>query len=605
MKLTPYRRLLLPALFICASSLHAQEPPKIAQNLTIKAPAVENITVADPEEKKSNPTKAFGAEPSNLNRVGVQTAQTISLTLAEAIRRALENNNEIEVTRTDVRFQNTQVTALRGFYDPVFTASPNFSRSQTTGSDATNDLRLNTDLTQFIRPGGGNYQVFFNNNRIENSFGQAQASSGSVSGAGTAIYDSSLGIAYNQPLFRNRSIDSTRRQITIARRRLEQTDVDFRNRATAVITAVQQAYWDLVFALRNQQNQLANVNLARENLRQVEARINAGASAPLERAEVATELAVREGDLLFATQQVSIAENQLKQLVLRDPLSAEWSQSFTPTDNPVVSPDPVSLDAALDDAMDNRFELRRLKIEREIVANDIKFFKNQTKPQVDLNTRFSLNGLSTSGDNSGFTTNLLTSSTDVFLLNSVNQTRAELNLPPIVNPLITFPPQPSFRFGGFNRSLANIFRSDAPNFSIGLTISFPFRNRTSKANLEGARIQDERLSALTRGQEQTIIQDVRNSVQAVETTRQRVATARRARENAEIQLEGERKLYEAGRSTTFLLFQRENALTNARNAEIRAETDHNKALADLQRATSTAFEINNIQIDEPVPDIRR
>ena len=605
MKLTPYRRLLLPALFICASSLHAQEPPKIAQNLTIKAPAVENITVADPEEKKSNPTKAFGAEPSNLNRVGVQTAQTISLTLAEAIRRALENNNEIEVTRTDVRFQNTQVTALRGFYDPVFTASPNFSRSQTTGSDATNDLRLNTDLTQFIRPGGGNYQVFFNNNRIENSFGQAQASSGSVSGAGTAIYDSSLGIAYNQPLFRNRSIDSTRRQITIARRRLEQTDVDFRNRATAVITAVQQAYWDLVFALRNQQNQLANVNLARENLRQVEARINAGASAPLERAEVATELAVREGDLLFATQQVSIAENQLKQLVLRDPLSAEWSQSFTPTDNPVVSPDPVSLDAALDDAMDNRFELRRLKIEREIVANDIKFFKNQTKPQVDLNTRFSLNGLSTSGDNSGFTTNLLTSSTDVFLLNSVNQTRAELNLPPIVNPLITFPPQPSFRFGGFNRSLANIFRSDAPNFSIGLTISFPFRNRTAKANLEGARIQDERLSALTRGQEQTIIQDVRNSVQAVETTRQRVATARRARENAEIQLEGERKLYEAGRSTTFLLFQRENALTNARNAEIRAETDHNKALADLQRATSTAFEINNIQIDEPVPDIRR
>ena len=535
----------------------------------------------------------------------MQTAQTISLTLAEAIRRALENNNEIEVTRTDVRFQNTQVTALRGFYDPVFTASPNFSRSQTTGSEATNDLRLNTDLTQFIRPGGGNYQVFFNNNRIENSFGQAQASSGSVSGAGTAIYDSSLGIAYNQPLFRNRSIDSTRRQITIARRRLEQTDVDFRNRATAVITAVQQAYWDLVFALRNQQNQLANVNLARENLRQVEARINAGASAPLERAEVATELAVREGDLLFATQQVSIAENQLKQLVLRDPLSAEWSQSFTPTDNPVVSPDPVSLDAALDDAMDNRFELRRLKIEREIVANDIKFFKNQTKPQVDLNTRFSLNGLSTSGDNSGFTTNLLTSSTDVFLLNSVNQTRAELNLPPIVNPLITFPPQPSFRFGGFNRSLANIFRSDAPNFSIGLTISFPFRNRTAKANLEGARIQDERLSALTRGQEQTIIQDVRNSVQAVETTRQRVATARRARENAEIQLEGERKLYEAGRSTTFLLFQRENALTNARNAEIRAETDHNKALADLQRATSTAFEINNIQIDEPVPDIRR
>jgi len=80
-----------------------------------------------------------------------------------------------------------------------------------------------------------------------------------------------------------------------------------------------------------------------------------------------------------------------------------------------------------------------------------------------------------------------------------------------------------------------------------------------------------------------------------------VLTARRARENAEIQLEGERKLYEAGRSTTFLLFQRENALTNARNAEIRAETDHNKAIGELQRVTATSFEANNVIVDSPVP----
>ena len=97
--------------------------------------------------------------------------------------------------------------------------------------------------------------------------------------------------------------------------------------------------------------------------------------------------------------------------------------------------------------------------------------------------------------------------------------------------------------------------------------------------------------------------EVRNAVQAVETSRQRVFTARRARENAEMQLEGERKLYEAGssRSSTFLLFQRENTLTNARNAEIRAETDYNKALADLQRVTSTAFRANNITVDSPLP----
>jgi len=172
----------------------------------------------------------------------------------------------------------------------------------------------------------------------------------------------------------------------------------------------------------------------------------------------------------------------------------------------------------------------------------------------------------------------------------------------IPNPLITIPPTPSFLVGGFNRSFLNLFRSDAPNYSVGVTISFPLRNRTAKANLAGARVQEEQINAQTRTQEQVVVAEVRNAVQAVETARQRVLVARRARENAEIQLEGERKKYEVGLSTTFLLFQRENALANARNAEIRSETDFNKALADLQRATSTTFRANNIEVDSPMDD---
>jgi len=537
----------------------------------------------------------------DLNRIGVQQAQPIPLTLADAVRRALQNNNDIEISRDDVRFQETQVRSILGIYDPVFSIQPNFSRSSTTGSEATKDFRINSNFSKNLERGGGNYQIFFNNQRTENAFAQAQVTSGSVSSGNSAIYSSGFGVNYVQPLWRNFKIDNTRRQITIARKRLEQTDSDFRLRATDTITAVQRAYWDFVFALRNQQNQVANVNLAKENLRQVEAKIEAGAAAPLEKAEVATELANREGDLLLATQTVSINENALKQLVLRDPTSAEWLQTFVPTDIPQVSSQPISLDTAMSDAMDNRFELRRLKLQKEINAEDIKYFKNQTKPQIDLNTTFSLNGLSRSGTSTAFTSNLLTSQQDLLLFGGINATRATLGLPLVVNPSFVVPASPSYLFGGFDRSLRNIFRTDAPNFSVGVTISFPFRNRTAKANLDGAIIQENQLNAQTRSQEQTVIVEVRNAVQAVETTRQRVSTARRARENAEIQLEGERRLNEAGRSTTFLLFQRENALTNAKNAEIRAETDHNKALADFQRVTSTAFRANNIIVDSPVP----
>ncbi len=598
MKLLRFRTLLLSTVFVCMAGSAAiaapQEEPQV--------PKVLPDLVSSAAEPKKEPVLADpGYSPSNMSRVGVQTAQPVSLSLSDAVRRALENNNDVEVSRDDVRFQETQVRSLLGIYDPVFAVTPTFSRSSTTGSEATNDFRVNSNFSKFLKQGGGDYQVFFNNTRTENAFAQAQVTSGSVTSGTSAIYSSQLGINYTQPLLRNFRIDNTRRQITIARRRLEQTDSDFMLRATDTITLTQRAYWDMVFAMRNQQNQVANVNLARENLRQVEARIEAGAAAPLSRAEVATELANREGELLAATQQVSIAENTLKELILRDPLSVEWSQSFVPTDSPAFTPVPVSLDAALADAMNNRFELRRLKLQKEINAEDIKYFKNQTKPQIDLNTSFSLGGLSRSGLNSAFETNILTSPQDLLLFNSLNATRTALGLGPIINPTLTIPPAPSFLFGGFDRSLANIFRSDAPNFSVGVTISFPFRNRTAEANLEGARIQQNQLDAQTRSREQAVIVEVRNAVQAVETSRQRVLTARRARENAEIQLEGERKLFEAGRSTTFLLFQRENALTNARNAEIRAETDHNKAIADLQRATSTSLRANDIQIVAPVP----
>ena len=112
-----------------------------------------------------------------------------------------------------------------------------------------------------------------------------------------------------------------------------------------------------------------------------------------------------------------------------------------------------------------------------------------------------------------------------------------------------------------------------------MRIQLPFKNKTAEANLAGARIQKEQLMASTRAQEQIIEVDVRNSAQAVESARQRVLSAREARTNAEMQLEGEQRLYQVGRSTTFLLFQRENALANARASELRAETDYNKALS--------------------------
>lgn len=575
----------------------------VSENLAQTEPTVsENKTriYSNREREIARNLEYLSKKSGGENSAGLDRAQTVTLTLDEAIRRALENNNSIEIARDDVRIAETQLRSLEGIYDPVFVLSPAYNRIAQNGSRPTNNFSLDLGASQILRS-GGRIDPFFNNSRSGSSFGSTGTNTtvGQQTFTTGRFYSSNLGVNFTQPLLRNRAIDATRRNIRVQRRRLQQTDADFRRITIDVISQVQRAYWDLVFALRDQQNRQANLNLSRENLRRVEAAISAGRSAPLERAEVSTELANRESDLLLATQAVSVADNNLKQLLIKNPQDPQWSQPYVPTDQPVFGTTSVSLDDALADARANRPELRRLRLQTEINTIDLDFFKNQLKPQVDLTSSFALNGFAQNfgGTTTSTTTPLLTDAADIFLLNAINTIRPA-GVSEIVNPNITT--TATNAGGGFGSTVRNLFNTNSPSYSVGVTISLPLRNQTAKADLAGARIQQEQIAAQTRQQEQTILVEVRNAVQAVEIARQRVLAARRARENAEIQLQGEQKLYEVGRSTTFLLFQRENTLVNARNAEIRAETDYNKSLSDLQRATSTTFRVNNIEIDSPV-----
>ena len=564
----------------------------------------------EPLREPNIPT--FQARPlppvPSLQRLGVGN-ENVALTLNDAVKRALENNNDIEVARDDVRFAETQLRSLEGIFDPVFAITPTYDKrispqqSSLGGGSVTSTTTYSWSpsvVKQFGR-GGGNYFLQFQNSHTNtsNSFSLLNP-----------FYSSNLSLQFTQPLLRDRAIDNNRRQIRIQRKRLDQSDADFRQRTIDVITRVQQAYWELVFALRDQQNQLENLNLSRESLRNIEAQIAAGAKAPLERAEVQTELANRETALYSAIQSVAIAENNLKVLIFKDPNSPEWSAQVTPTDTPKFDTNPVNLEDALKAAHDNRPELRRLRLQNDISDIDISFFKNQTKPQIDLTGTVALTGLA--GQNVG---NIVAPGTQVpiivgdpltnpnaFLLEQIRQTQIALGLPTTTVPLVATQgsgPNPTL-VGGYGRDLRNLINGDTRNITIGVAIAFPFKNKTAEANLAGARIQKEQLAASVRSQEQIIEVDVRNSAQAVESARQRVLSAREARVNAEAQLEGEQRLYQVGRSTTFLLFQRENALANARASELRAETDYNKALADLQRATSTTLRANNVVVDTPV-----
>ncbi|MEK6303331.1 MAG: TolC family protein [Acidobacteriota bacterium] len=573
------------SLALCAAAM-GQEP--------VMKPPVAN------QDLSNNPLLAPRSLPvppvPDLTRIGV-TGGAFPLSLNDAIRRALENNNNIEISRDNVRLADTTLRSLQGVYDPIINITPQFSDLNTasvnsTGTTSSGILNqkfftLSPSVTQQFSTGGGQYQVFFDGQRATSNSGITQLS---------PFYSTTAGITFTQPLLRDRSIDRYRHDIRVQRKRLTQSDFDFRLSTIAVIAQVQQAYWELVFALRDQQNQLSNVNLAREQLRMIEERISVGASAALERAQALAQIATNETNLLTSTQYVTTVENALKQLILRNTAAGEWSACVEPTDQPSFDTAPVNLQDAVKAALANRPELSRLRLEQDINGIDIKLFRNQTLPRVDVQSTISSTGFAGAAVQRPLISGDPLTTANVFLFDQVNQLRSAQGLPAASIPLVTGTEAGNL-VGGYGQALRNLW--DARAVTVGVAIQFPLRNRTAEANLAGANVQREQLSATIAAQEQVIEADVRNAAQAVDITRRQVLTARAARESAEVQLAGEQKRFQTGLSTTFLVFQYQTQLVNARTAELRSEANYNQAIASLQRATSTTLRDNNVTVVTP------
>ena len=576
----------------------------VAFSLVLCAAAMGQEPVMKPpvasQDLSHNPLLAPRSLPvppvSDLTRIGV-TQGALALSLNDAIRRALENNNNIEVSRDNVRLAETTLRSLQGVYDPIINITPQFSDLNTasvnsTGTTSSGILNqrffaLSPSVTQQFSTGGGQYQFFFDSQRATSDSGITTLS---------PFYSATVGITFTQPLLRDRSIDRFRHDIRVQRKRLTQSDFDFRLSTIAVIAQVQQAYWELVFALRDQQNQLSNVNLAREQLRMIEERISVGASPGLDRAQALAQIATSETNLLSATQYVTTVENVIKPLILRNTAAGEWSAHIEPTDEPSFDTAPVNLQDAVKQAFANRPELNRLRLEQDINGIDIKLFRNQTLPRVDVQSTISSSGFAGTGVQRPLISGDSLSTANVFLLDQVNQLRSAQGLPAASIPIVTGPGANNL-VGGYGQALRNLW--DARAVTVGVIIQFPLRNRTAEANLAGANVQREQLSATIAAQEQAIEADVRNAAQAVDITRRQVLTARAARESAEVQLAGEWKRFQTGLSTTFLVFQFQTQLVNARTAELRAEANYNQAIASLQRATSTTLRDNNVTIVTP------
>jgi len=86
-------------------------------------------------------------------------------------------------------------------------------------------------------------------------------------------------------------------------------------------------------------------------------------------------------------------------------------------------------------------------------------------------------------------------------------------------------------------------------------------------------------------------------MQAVQSARDRLSGAASASRNAQEQYESERRRFESGLSTVFLVLERQATLVSAQARELRARADLNQALALLDRAVGGTLERHNVTLN--------
>ena len=252
-------------------------------------------------------------------------------------------------------------------------------------------------------------------------------------------------------------------------------------------------------------------------------------------------------------------------------------------------------------ALTNRPELTGLDAQHAQNEIDQRFFRNQTKPRVDLVGSYTLSGLAgtlvtTSGTS-------VSNASDAALLARLNDLSVRAGLDPLPITPANGTTLPDFLQGGLGSSLANVLQQRFPTFLVQLQMDLPLGNRTAKANSARAVIDGKTIAVRRAQLEQSIEAEVRNALQQVRSAEQRVQSAGSAQRSAREQDQSERRRFDIRPEHGLPGPSAPERPRRRAGQELRARADLNQAIAVFDRATGTTLAQHNVAFG-PLPDAR-
>jgi outer membrane protein TolC len=468
-------------------------------------------------------------------------AQTLTLSMDDAIASALDRNFAIRIERIEPDIAQEEVRSASGLYDPVLESRYLYQRDELAEWDRDEEA-VSVEMSVGATLPWGTH--------IEGSVLSSDSTTpiDPLTDAFNRKIQTNVrsfaGISVRQPILRGFGLDGTHTRVRIARESAEASWQGFRARVMNTVQSTIAAYQSLYFAQENLRIAERNRDLAVQLLKDNRKRVETGAMAPLDIVQAESEAALREVSVISAGALLKQAQNGLKQLVWDNPESVlELDLQILPPEEPAYFDPDLARDYQL--AIENLPEYISTESGLRIRQWQVRETRRNALPQLDLTGSYGHVGI-----------------------------RDELN-----------------------DSLSDAFGDGEKSYSVGAVLSIPFPNRSRSAERTQAYLRRNQAQMELTQLEQSIRIELDNASTQLKADWERIQAARRARELSEKSLRAEEKKLQAGTSTTFVVLRLQGDLAIAEIRETNALADYRVALARYHRARGKILDVHNISLE--------
>jgi len=522
MKMTLFSRNSIVIIVAVISGLGAEQ--------SIRADGPTNNIVNTPANSTTNQTASGLTNGLTQPLMGLK-----SISIRECVERALQNNFDIKIQRVNPSIDSWNVIYQQGIYDPTLLGSASYTddKSPNETGPSTKTVTLSPQMDLYGKfASGATYDLNASPTRTR------------VYSTSNTIYSGASTLTLTQPLLKNFGFGANSALIRIARKQRDIDAQNFMNQVITSISAVYNAYYELVYAIENHKAKSEDLGLAQQLLDENRKKLQIGTMSPLDVVQAESGVASREQAIILAERTIKDNENALKLLISQN-VGEFQGESFVPVDYPVVEMIETDVARSVRTALESRPDYIAAKQAVDKQNIQVKYNRNQLWPEIDLTGSYGWNGLG----------------------------------------------------GNFDNWADNVNSRDNPVWSAGVTVTLPLGNRQARASYHSSQLQAKQLLLQLKQLEQQIIVAVDNAVGHVRANLKSVEAAAAATRLADESYKAEKTKLLAGASTTFLVLQAESELADARSAEIRARADYAESLVTLAQQEGTTLQKNNIALE--------